>query len=89
MEEKNYVLLTASSNVGIGLWTSICVFFAKIFGVTSHNLQNKQRRVASSLKKQLEKQFEALPEGEYELKDFRIVFSSTLAATASAVAIKK
>ena len=89
MEEKNYIVLTASANTGIGLWTSICVSFASIFGCPSSNLQRKQKRVAQSLKSQIEKQFAALPEGEYELKDYRAVFSKPLAGSASAIAVKK
>ena len=89
MEEKDYIVLTASANTGIGLWTSICVAFAKIFGVQSANLQSKQKRVALSLKKQIDRQFSELPEGKYELRDYRVIFSSSLAATATAIAAKK
>ena len=41
-KDRNVILLSASSNIGTGLWTSICVAFSKIFGVESKNFKNKQ-----------------------------------------------
>ena len=42
-------VLTANATVGIGMWTSICVMFAGIFGVQSFNLKKKQMIVLDSL----------------------------------------
>ena len=48
MENERKVLVT-NFTIGMGFWTSICVFFAGIKGVTSLNLQQKQEEVISHL----------------------------------------
>lgn len=84
---KNVVILTSSSNCGIGLWTSICVFFCGIFGIESKAYRKKQSKVVTNIKLSIRNQFENL-EGEYELRDFRITWNGNLSATASTVASK-
>ncbi len=80
-------MITASENVGIGLWTFICVRFAAIFGVRSENYLAKQNNVANHIKKILNKQATAHP--DYEMRDVRIVFNSPLSATGTALLVKK
>ena len=88
-ENKNYIVLTDSTNIGLGFWTAICIYFCMIFGKESKNFRAKQMRIGGRLKNLIEKQYEKLPAGEYDLVDYRIQFSSALSATATAVAVRK
>ena len=85
MEQKP---LTASSNIGIGLWTSICVFFCSIFGIESQNYRNKQRAVLARANRDLTMSLKALGPG-YTLVDYRVTWSSSLSVTVSALAVKE
>lgn len=88
-ENKNYIVLTDSTNIGLGFWTAICIYFCMIFGKESKNLRYKQMVIGGRLKNLIEQQYEKLPAGEYDLVDYRIQFSSMLSATATAVAVRK
>ena len=80
-------LVTASANIGRGLWTSICVAFTHIFGVESKNLEKKHQRVLSAAEKRLhEKVFELGP--GYVIEDFRVNWETPLSVTVSALAVK-
>ena len=83
--EKRTVLLTASANVGVGLWTSICLAFAKVFGVESKNFSKKLNIVMDLLKEKLELQMCELP--GFEFTDFRVVKDGTLAYTATVLGV--
>ena len=80
---KKVVLLTASSNVGMGLWTTICVYFAAIFGVESKNRTKKMNRAMNDVKRKLIDQMNQLP--EYEFSDFRVVKEVGLVYTGSVI----
>lgn len=81
------VVLTASANTGMGLWTMICVGFSHIFGVESKNLKAKQEKVLNMAKTRLSEQFSELGPG-YELSDFRVTNETSLTITVSALATK-
>ena len=82
-----YKLLTASTNTGIGLWTSICVGFSAIFGVQSLAFKKKQNRILYAANRDLLNQFKELGSG-YSLHDYRVFWSSKLSVSVSAMAIK-
>lgn len=86
-KEKEFLLLTASSNTGVGLWTSICVFFSSIFGVESKNYTKKMNRVLGKVKSSLQSQISKHP--NYVFSDFRIVKESGLTYTGSVIGILK
>lgn len=81
--ENKVIIITASANVGIGLWTSICVVFANIFGIESKNFSKKMQRVMDKVKKDLEEQMSKYP--EIEFSDFRIVKDGSLAYTGTVI----
>ena len=83
----NFVLLSASANVGTGLWTSICVAFAAIFGVESKNYTKKMERANKAVKARLLKQMSEYPDFVFE--DFRIVKDGNLAYTGTVIGTKK
>ena len=79
------LLLTASANVGVGFWTSICCAFAKLGGVESKNFSKKMQRVMNNVKKRLQEQMDQL-EG-FEFHDFRMVQNGNLSYTGTIIAI--
>lgn len=82
MENKN-VVLTASANVGVGLWTSICVACANVFGVRSDHYNAKLEYVMDLVKKKLKAQMDKYPGVQFS--DFRIVQDGKLAYTATVI----
>ena len=84
---ENTIILTSAANVGVGLWTSICVVFAAIFGVESINFKRKQNIVMNKIKQDLANQMKMYP--EYEFSDFRIVKEGNLSCYGTVVGIKK
>ena len=86
-ENKNYIVLSASANVGIGLWTSICASFTRIFGVESKNLTKKMNRATAAARARLMQEMERYP--EFEFSDFRIIKDGAIAYTASVMGIRK
>ena len=83
----NVVLLSASANVGIGLWTSICVACASIFGVESKNYTKKMERASNAVKARLLKQMNNYP--DFAFADFRIVKEGSLAYTGTVIGVRK
>lgn len=83
---KRFVL-TASSNTGIGLWTTICVAFSSIFGCVSKNYKKKQDKVLDNANEELMESLSELGE-DYVLSDYRVTWSGGLRVTVSAVAEK-
>lgn len=78
---QSYVV-TASSNTGRGLWTSICCMFCGIFGTSSRNYEKKLKKiknmVLSELKIQCKKvQADALTNVVFAISDLHIVASAT------------
>ena len=86
-EEKKTLLLTANANVGIGLWTSICVAFCKIFGGESAAYRMKVNRVSTSIKNRLYKEMDKYP--NYKFEDFRIVKEGNLSLVGSVLGTLK
>ena len=84
---QKVVLLTASSNNGMGLWTSICAAFAGIFGVESKNVSKKCKRTAARVRRQLTNMMQKHP--EYEYSDFRIVKDGNVAYTGTVYGVLK
>ena len=83
----NFVLLSASSNVGIGFLTSICVACASLVGVESKNYTKKMNKAAAMVKERLLKQMEKYP--DFDFADFRIVRDGRLAYTGTVIGTKK
>lgn len=72
--EKNKektILLTANANIGVGLWTSICVGFCAIFGRESLHYRQKVSTAINLVKNRLNKAMKDNP--DYDFEDFRIV----------------
>ena len=86
-ENKNYIVLSASANVGIGLWTSICASFTRIFGVESKNLTKKMNRATAAARARLMQEMERYP--DFEFSDFRVIKDGAIAYTASVMGIRK
>ena len=78
------ILLTASANTGMGLWTMICVAFSTIFGVESRNLRKKHTKVLKRATDRLIQQCKGYGEN-IEISDFRTVWNTSLSCTVSAV----
>ncbi len=85
--KKPIVLLTASSNCGTGLWTSICVFFASIFGVESKNYTKKMEKTTKRIKDSLLEQ--AIKYPDYEFEDFKIIKEGKLKYSGSLLGVLK
>lgn len=83
----NTVLLSASANVGTGLWTSICVAFAAIFGVESKNFTRKMDRASKAVRIRLGKEMSKYP--DFTFADFRIVKEGKLTYTGTVIGTKK
>lgn len=81
-------ILTSSSNIGMGLWTGICVMFCSLLGRESLNYKKKQDRVLSAANKGLELKIKALGQG-YHFVDYRVTWSSSLSVTVSALAVNE
>ena len=79
-------ILTASANTGIGLWTSICMFFCKITGTESFNYKMKQEKVLDTANIGLSSQLKYLGK-DYYLVDYRVTWSGPLSVTVSALAV--
>ena len=73
---KETILLTASSNRGIGFWTSICFAFSRFFGCKCRSYNVKVNRAIEDVKKKLNKQMDDHP--EYTYSDFRIVKENSI-----------
>lgn len=84
---QKVVVFTASSNNGLGLWTSICQMFAAIFGVESKNVSKKCKRTAARVRRQLTNLMQKHP--EYEYSDFRIVKDGNVAYTGTVYGVLK
>lgn len=82
MENKN-IVLTASANIGVGLWTSICLAFANIFGVQCKHYNVKLQCVMNLVKKELQKEMDKYPGVQFS--DFRIVQDGKLAYTGTVI----
>ena len=82
------VVLTASANTGIGLWTMICVGFSAIFGCQSYSYKRKQEKILGFANDDLESQLRELGPS-YILSEYRVSWSSRLAVTVSALAIDR
>ena len=80
-------LVTASANTGRGLWTSICVFFAHIFGVESKNLLVKHNKVLTIAEERLCQKINELGP-DFVIEGFRVVWETPLSVTVSALANK-
>ncbi len=85
--DGDVALFTAASNNGVGLWTSICISFASIFGVESVNYTRKMNMVLTRVSSKLEEVMKEYPEFEY--RDFRVIKEGNLAYTASVMGIRK
>ena len=84
---KDLIILTASSNTGIGLWTSICVGCAAIFGVQSKKYKFKMNKILNEIKSDLESQMAQYK--EYEFKDYRIIREKGLAYYGTVIGTRK
>ena len=82
-EKSKTIILTASENCGIGLWTSICVGFANVFGVESLNYKRKAELVIDRVKDKLIKQIISKP--EYDFSNFCIVSDGRLSFTGTII----
>ena len=80
----NQKVLTVSSNIGTGFWTSICVAFCSLLGRKSKNYQKKQDKVLNDANRQLMEQFNAI--GGIEISDYRVTWGGKLSVTISAIA---
>ena len=69
MDARKPLILTATSNLGIGLFTSICVACANLIGVESKRLKAKQEKVLQQVKDDIDRQLKELP--GYEIVDAR------------------
>ena len=83
MREKEVV---ASANIGMGLWTIICVCFCAIFGRESNHLKTKQDKVLGAANTRLSFKIKKIPNVE-RMIDYRVTWSRPLAVTVSAIVI--
>lgn len=83
MKEREVV---ASANVGVGLWTLICMGFCLIFGKESNRLKMKQDRVLSAANSRLNLKIKKIPNVE-KMIDYRVTWSRPLAVTVSAIVV--
>ena len=86
-QNSNQIILYSSANTGVGLWTSICIVFASIFGVESKNYKKKMNKVIEAIKLDLHKQMSELK--DYEFSDYRIVKEKGLAYYGTVIGNKK
>ena len=80
-------ILVASSNTGIGLWTSICVAFCQIFGKESKNYKRKQEKILDAANADLRNQLKETGDN-FHLVDYRVTWSQNLSVTVSALAVE-
>ena len=81
------IILSESANTGIGLWTSICVAFATVFGVQSKNLKAKQERIVNQCILNLNEKMIGYP--NYEAVDLEVKFQAKLEVTVSVLLMEK
>lgn len=79
-------ILTASSNTGVGLWTTICLGVCGILGRESKSFKKKQSKVLKAANKDLEAELHALGP-KFSLVDYRVTWSGKLAVCVSALAV--
>ena len=77
LEDNNQIILYSASNIGLGLWTSICVMVSSIFGVKSKNYEKKMNKVIESIKLDLQKQMSEYK--DFEFSYYKIVKERGLA----------
>lgn len=75
------LILTSTRNAGIGLWTSICLAFANVFGRPCERYNKKVRSVTYLIKGELERQMSAHP--DYDFGDIRLTSDKPLSFTGS------
>ena len=81
MQQK---IILASANTGIGLWTTICVSFCKIFGTESKSYKSKQTKVLKRARERLNEQIKEYGDN-CKITDLRVTWQASLACTISAV----
>ena len=65
-----YIVLTASSNKGIGLWTSICVSLCSLFGIKSNAYDKKIKAICGEIENELIKKMKAYPNYDFSAISF-------------------
>ena len=89
VNEIEYVALTASKNTGVGLWTSICVMFASVFGVESRNLKKKEDDISNLAMREISAKAKAAR--CFEIRNVHLSLaktSMTLSVVASATGVR-
>lgn len=74
--DKKHKVCFGSANIGLGLWTAICLCFASFFGVESKRFTRKQNDVLSVAKKRMLFQ----PHDGYKMIYTRVVLLAPLNA---------
>jgi hypothetical protein len=64
------LILTASCNIGIGLWTSICVSLCALFGIKSNAYGKKIEAICDEIKAELLKKMRAYPNYDFSTISF-------------------
>ena len=77
LDNPSIMTLTSSYNMGLGLWTAICVGFSNIFGYHSKMYDKKVKSVTNKIKKDLKNQMESYS-SIYEFGDIRITSDKSL-----------
>ena len=86
-ENKTYINVTASANVGLGLWTSICYSLCQILGKPSKAYQAKLEQLEKAVMAGLEAKCREL--GGSHLVDVQVsLFLLSAVATAKVVKVE-
>ena len=80
------IILSASANRGVGLWTSICMGFSAVFGFESKAVENKKDKVLEDAQDLLESQFDNLGIG-WELRNISVAWNAIFSVTLVAIAV--
>ena len=85
--KEKAVLLTATYNKGIGLWTSVCQGFANIFGCKCKHYDRKVNMALSKIKESLLKEMSSYP--DFDFGAFHIASDGRLSFTGSVIGVKR
>lgn len=84
--KEKVILLTATFNKGVGLWTNICLFFANIFGCRCKRYDKKVNIALNEIKKSLLKEMSNYP--DYHFGTFQIASDAPLSFVGSVIGVK-
>lgn len=86
-EKKKTIILYSTYCTGVGLWTSICMMFARIFGCACNSYSRKCVEAMDLLRRELIDQIKENP--EYRFSDISVTSDAPLSFTGTVIGTLK